>query len=75
MVVGEAAALGPLPTYAGNGGCAGAGGYVGEARASGGGGNGAIPMLLLSLAAAAAAAEAYLRVSPGARVGKAAGFI
>ena len=28
-----------------------------------------------SLAAAAAAAEAYLRVSPGARVGGAAGFI
>jgi hypothetical protein len=42
-------------------------------RASGGGGKGAIPSL--SLAAAAAAAEAYLRVSPGARVGTAAGFI
>ena len=46
-----------------------------DERASGGGGRGAMPMLFLSLAAAAAAAEAYLRVSPGARVGTAAGFI
>ena len=32
-------------------------------------------MPILSLAAAAAAAEAYFKVSPGARVGTAAGFI
>ena len=43
--------------------------------APGGGGNGAIPSTFLSLAAAAAAADAYLRVSPGGRVGKGAGFI
>ncbi len=46
---------------------------LGGGRASGGGGSGAIP--ILSLAAAAAAAEAYFSVSPGARVGTAAGFI
>lgn len=40
-----------------------------------GGGKGAIPIALLSLAAAAAAAEAYFNVSPGARVGKGAGFM
>lgn len=39
--------------------------------APGGGGRGAIP----TLAAAAAAADAYFRVSPGALVGTAAGFI
>ena len=38
-----------------------------------GGGNGAIPTALLSLTAAAAAADA--KVSPGARVGKGAGFM
>ena len=43
--------------------------------APGGGGSGAIPRTFLSLAAAAAAADAYLRVSPGARVGKGAGFM
>ena len=43
--------------------------------APGGGGSGAIPKIILSLAAAAAAADAYLRVSPGALVGRGAGFI
>lgn len=41
----------------------------------GGGGRGRMPTPLLSLAAAAAAAEAYLRVSPGGRVGSGAGFM
>lgn len=41
----------------------------------GGGGKGAIPRGALSFAAAAAAAEAYFSVSPGALVGRGAGFI
>ena len=45
------------------------------AAAPGGGGRGAMPTPFLSLAAAAAAAEAYLRGSPGVRVGSGAGFM
>ena len=48
---------------------------VGAGAVLGGGGNGAIPTAALSLAAAAAAAEAYFSVSPGALVGKGAGFM
>lgn len=48
---------------------------VGAGAVLGGGGNGTIPTAALSLAAAAAAAEAYFRVSPGALVGKGAGFM
>jgi len=48
---------------------------VGATAVLGGGGRGAIPTAPLSLAAAAAAAEAYFKVSPGALVGKGAGFI
>lgn len=48
---------------------------VGAGAAFGGGGNGAIPTAVLSLVAAAAAAEAYFSVSPGALVGKGAGFM
>lgn len=45
------------------------------AAVPGGGGNGDMPRLFLSLAAAAAAADAYFKVSPGALVGRGAGFI
>ena len=69
----DGAILGILAPYAGNGGLDIL--LLSVGRGSGGGGNGAIPILFLSLAAAAAAAEAYLRVSPGARVGTAAGFM
>ena len=69
MAVGDAATLGLRLVCEVNGGREEV--LPGAGRASGGGGNGAI----LSLAAAAAAAEAYLRVSPGALVGNAAGFI
>ena len=48
---------------------------VGTAAVVGGGGSGAIPTAPLSFVAAAAAAEAYFRVSPGALVGRGAGFI
>ena len=48
---------------------------IGAGIVLGGGGNGAIPTAGLSLAAAAAAAEAYFSVSPGALVGKGAGFM
>ena len=48
---------------------------VGAGAVLGGGGNGVIPTTALSLAAAAAAAEAYFSVSPGALVGKGAGFM
>lgn len=71
--VGDEVTLGCRATCDGNGGWEAE--VLGAGRASGGGGKGAIPILLLSLAAAAAAAEAYFRVSPGALVGTAAGFI
>ncbi len=48
---------------------------VDAAADPGGGGKGAIPTVDLSFAAAAAAAEAYFSVSPGALVGRGAGFI
>lgn len=48
---------------------------VSTAAVAGGGGSGAMPTVPLSLVAAAAAAEAYFRVSPGALVGRGAGFI
>lgn len=48
---------------------------VGAAAIVGGGGSGAIPTVPFSFVVAAAAADAYFRVSPGALVGKGAGFI